>query len=398
MDDRIFVLQVINSFGIEGPGGGAGRFGIELARALNPSRFRVTVCAMWDFGMPFEKQRMCALQAEGIETFVAAPWDKAKPYQSFWETFRSMREHLAGEHPQLIHSHSEFGDVAVLLLKRMGPSPSILVRTVHSPYQYEWKGSPLRRLVFTNLLFPLFFDVEVGVAPRTAETLNRRRLTRWTKKSSLYIPNAVNLERFTIRPSNTAKMRESLGIPNNSYVVGTLGRLVEQKGQRFLIEAAGAVLEQLPNVYFLIVGDGDLVDCLKQLAINLNVETRILFLGARSDIESLLGCMDLFVSSSLWEGLPTVIMESMATGVPVVATDIPGNNVLIKNVTNGWLVPPADSAGLARVIIEALQNPGTRSQFAERAREDVKLYSLKNVVAEYEKVYSVGLDRLGRGG
>jgi glycosyltransferase involved in cell wall biosynthesis len=115
--------------------------------------------------------------------------------------------------------------------------------------------------------------------------------------------------------------------------------------------------------------------------------------GARRDIEQILPCLDLFVSSSLWEGFPTVIMESMAAGIPIVATDIPGSRDLIRDRQNGWTAPPADAQALARAIRAALEDEPSRREFSERNRQQAGQFAIEAVSTEYEKVYATLSER-----
>jgi glycosyltransferase involved in cell wall biosynthesis len=187
---------------------------------------------------------------------------------------------------------------------------------------------------------------------------------------------------------NVIEKRRSLGIPANAFVVGTIGRLVELKGYSQLIDAASLVIKQDSEVFFLIIGDGELSEQLKFQADQKGVSSNIFFTGGRQDIEELFVCMDLFVSSSYWEALPTVILESMAAGVPIVATDIPGTRELIRDKQNGWLVPPRDAFALAQTILVALNDAKSRRLFADNARLDVKQFSIRVIAAEYETLYS----------
>ena len=123
------------------------------------------------------------------------------------------------------------------------------------------------------------------------------------KRRARCIYNAIQLDRFTNPRSDREAVRFSLGIPANATVVGTVGRLAEQKGYSYLIEAAAWVLQRSPETFFLVIGDGPLAKELRQQAIQLGVSNRLLFTGGRTDVEDLLASMDLFVSSSLWEGL-----------------------------------------------------------------------------------------------
>lgn len=391
MPERIRVVEIINGFGIEGIGGGAERFAIALSQNLDPRRFEVIICGLWNRGTIFEQERLQQLNASGIEAFAAADWDENKPFRSFWRAFKGMQAILSHKPVQILHSHSQFGDVVALLFK-LSKSPVIL-RTVHHGYHLEWSKRPLRRLLFTNLLFPLFFTIEIGVSRSIVENLNRRWLARLLGRQAIWVRNAIDLNRFTNVKVDPIEKRISLGLPPDALVVGSVGRLVEGKGYDVLIEGAALVLNKLPQAYFLLIGDGELANSLKELAQHLKIAGHVVFTGPRSDIEELLGCMDLFVLASLWEGLPTVILESMASGVPVVATDIPGNREIIQDQVNGWLVPPNNPEALADTIINALQEPSVRRKCAYHALGTVKAFSINAVASEHEALYLAALEQ-----
>lgn len=390
MGRRVRVIQLIYGFGVEG--GGAGRFGIELSRALK-NEFEMEVWALWKIGTSVEDEHQRELARVGIETFTAAAWNAKNPYSSFWQAFQRMRAALTTKPAGIIHCHSQFADVAALLLKKGLAQPPVIMRTVHNGYRHEWRNRPLRRLVLSNLLYPLMFEVEIGVAPCIVSHLNRRWMARRIGKTALYVPNAINLTRFANTKADPREVKRSLGIPRDAFMVGTIGRLADEKNYACLLQAVAVVLQQLPEVYFAIIGEGKLADALRRLAVRLNIAPHVIFTGPRSDVERLYAAMDLFVSSSLWEGIPTTILESMAAGTPVVATDIPGTRELVRHLTNGWLTPPADSTALARTIVEALDSPTRRADFARAARATVQAYSIERIAAEYRAIYSAAIQR-----
>jgi len=170
--------------------------------------------------------------------------------------------------------------------------------------------------------------------------------------------------------------------------VGSIGRLAEEKGYPFLLDAFARVLDSHPEVCLLLVGDGPLGPELRSHAETLGIASHVVFAGSQTDIEAIFAGLDLFVSSSLWEGLSTVLLESMAAGTPVVATDIAGTREIIRRGQNGWLVPPADAAALAQAIREALENEAARARFAGRAREDARAFSIGAIAAGHEKIYA----------
>lgn len=386
MSDPVRVVEIIYSFGVAGGGGGAGRFGIELGRKLDPHQFEAVVCGLWNQGTSYEQACLRQLHAAGIEAFTAADWDASRPFHSFWRALQKMRSVLSRRPPQILHSHSEFGDVAALLLKVSLKLP-IIVRTVHNGYRFEWRKRPLRRLLLTNLLYPPAFSAEIGVNHNIVDNLNRRWVARLLGRQAIYIPNAIDLDRFTDVKVDCVEQRRALHLPSDAFIVGTVGRLAEGKGYDLLLAAATIVLRKLPQTYFLLIGDGELADPLRELAHQLGIADRVIFAGPRLDVEKLLACLDLFVSSSLWEGLSTAILESMASRVPVVATDIPGNREIIRDQVEGWLVPPNNYEALADAIVNVLQSPSLQNQYINRALDVVKKFSISTVVAEHEVLY-----------
>ncbi len=163
--------------------------------------------------------------------------------------------------------------------------------------------------------------------------------------------------------------------------------MTRQKGYSYLIQAVPRLLSEAPDSRFVLIGDGDLLDELRQQSLKLGLQDKIEFLGKCEDVLPLLKKMDLFVLPSLWEGFPTVVLESMACGVPVIATDIPGTRELIQSGVTGWLVPPGDPQALAEAILEALKKPLLRQEIADHAWEMAKNFSMDVIARQYEDLY-----------
>jgi len=277
------------------------------------------------------------------------------------------------------------------------------MRTVHNGHRYEWRKRPLRRLLLTHLLYPVQFAVELGVSPDIVAHLNQRWVAKLLKRPAICVPNAVDLSRFANVQVDPEEKKRTLGLPGSALVVGTVGRLTEGKGVETLLETAAIVIQELrrrspsptllPPLYWLLIGDGDLAGVLKERALQLGIADRVLFIGPRTDIEEIYPCLDLFVCPSLWEGLSTAILESMASGVPVVATDIPGNRQIIQDQVNGWLVPAADPESLAKAVVRAIDQPALRNEYAHRSLGLVSRYGFDAVVSEHEAIYLAALGR-----
>jgi len=261
------------------------------------------------------------------------------------------------------------------------------LRTVHYGYRYEWNRKPVRRVLLTNFSYPIFYDLEIGINQANTNRLNGRWVTKLLGRRAIKVYNAISVDRFQDIQVDISAKKNSIGIPPEAMVVGSVGRLADQKGYCYLIDAAPLVLREYPNLYFLLIGDGPLAEEHKRQAQTLGIASQVIFTGSRSDVEELLRCMDVFVSSSLWEGLPTVVLEAMIGQVPVIATDIPGTNELIQHKLNGWLVPPADPVSLADAIKLFIQNPTLGKSFAPKAVETVQSFTIDSIAKSYEDIY-----------
>lgn len=388
MGERIRVVQLVYTFHIESGGGGITRAAIGLAQHLDPKVFEVSVIALGHTGNLAEDQWLFKVNAQGIRASAAVNWDERQPFRSFAKAYKSLSTQFRLQPIDIIHSHSEFSDIMGVLLKIQKRAP-VVIRTTHYGHPNEWRNKPLRRALFTNLLYPILFNLEAGVNPYIRDRLNRRFVARLLHRKAILVNEAVGLERFQETKVNVPDKKSSLGITPNAKLVGCVGRLVEQKGHTYLLSAAKKVLAAQPGLYFLIIGDGPLDAELKNYARKLGIEKQIVFTGPRTDIEELLPCMDLFALASLWEGMPISVLESMASGVPVVTTEVPGSRDLIRHGENGWLVPPADAGALSQAILALIAEPAKREYLAQNALQTVQEYSVRSMANQYANLYRI---------
>lgn len=187
-------------------------------------------------------------------------------------------------------------------------------------------------------------------------------------------PNADYFKHFNIEP--------------NSSVVVLVGNLRPVKGIDVFIKSAKYILEELPKVYFLIIGDGDEKLKLSNLASDLNIQDRIIFAGKRDDIPSILTICDIGVSSSHSEGLSNSIIEYMTSGLPVTCTDVGGNNELVEDHKNGYLVPPNEPIQMARALLKLLKNTKLAKTMGKESKKRSKeKFSLRTFIQQMQKYY-----------
>ena len=185
-----------------------------------------------------------------------------------------------------------------------------------------------------------------------------------------------------------AKIKSDLGLSVNSFVVSSVARFVEQKGQTYFIKAIPQVLKELnrDDVYFLIVGYGKMEADLRILVDELGLNSRVIITPTR-DIKEILAVSDVFVVSSLWEGQPIAMLEAMEALVPVVATSVGGIPEIIVDGQNGLLALPNDPGSLAQKMIEGLKNPELLKKISNEAKLVVQNYSLAVYIKKLEKFF-----------
>jgi glycosyltransferase involved in cell wall biosynthesis len=201
------------------------------------------------------------------------------------------------------------------------------------------------------------------------------------------IRSGIELERFGHPHVDKQTMRKQLGIPSDAIVVGTVTRLSPQKAPLDFIHAATILAQKLEKVYFVMVGDGPLHDKVVKKARANNIEKKLILTGLRRDIPELMNCFDIFVLSSLWEGLPRVIPQAMASGLPVIATAIDGSAEIIKSEHNGLLVPPGKPDCIADAVMKVVNDSVLRVNLTNEALQTVHEYSAQKMVECIETLY-----------
>jgi len=201
------------------------------------------------------------------------------------------------------------------------------------------------------------------------------------------VHNGVDLVPFERRP-DPAEARVRMGLPAGAPVAGVVGRLEARKGHRFFLEAMRRVVDRLPEAMGLIVGEGKEKETLLAQRDALGLHDAVRIVGYWPDLAEALAALDVFVLPSLMEGHPLAILEAMAAGKPVVATDVGGNAEAVEPDATGLLVPPADPEALAGAIVSLLDEPERASQLGAAGRRSLdRRFSLGAAVRANEEVY-----------
>lgn len=185
------------------------------------------------------------------------------------------------------------------------------------------------------------------------------------------IPNGVDIDRYG-HPVDRAAMRARLGVPADARLVTIVGKLMEQKGHRVLLDALPTVAERHADLHVVLAGEGPLRDEIVGRAAAAGLGGRVHLVGNRSDVADLLAASDLFVLPSLWEGLPMALLEAMASRLPVVASAVSGSREVVISDESGLLVRPGDPSALAGAMLELLGNADRAARLGLGARARVE--------------------------
>ncbi len=210
------------------------------------------------------------------------------------------------------------------------------------------------------------------------------------------VESGIMEERAPVR----AAMRKELGIPEGIIAIGNVARLVPFKGHQCLLDAAAVVLQERTDLVFPIVGDGELLEALQGQARSLGIEPHVRFLGFRDDLDRLYTAFDIYCHSSLEraaEAFPLAILRALASGLPVVCTNVGGIAMMVEDGLSGYLCPPDDPASLGKALLRVVKGPDLRASMGEASRDlFTRRFHAEAMAEKVEKVYEVALVNGGR--
>jgi glycosyltransferase involved in cell wall biosynthesis len=365
----VSVLHVCDKFGVKGSSiHGVSRLFSWWFPRYDPSRFEVSLC-----GLKSPEPGSRSLEAQGIPVHHLGR-GRFDP-RILTDLVRLARERRS----RILHVHgyaaADFGRLAA---RRVGAA---LVLHEH----FADPRMPSYQAVADRALAPLT-DRAIAVSESTREFLVRKRHVPAHRVRLIW--NGAPLEEFAPVPAAAAAAtRRDLGLPESAVVIGSIGRLNEQKGHRYLLDAAAVALPAVPAARVLIVGDGDLSGPLQEQARALGIAERVVFAGHRGDIPAVLGAVDVFCISSTYEGTPLTLFEAMAAGKAIVSTAVDGCREVIEDGVTGILVPPRDAATLALRLRELLTDKGRRETLARNALRASARYDIRRCVDAMQALY-----------
>jgi glycosyltransferase involved in cell wall biosynthesis len=365
---------VLDARVVTGSGGGPDKTILNSPRFLTPLGYRM-LCAYLhppgDPGYEVIRRKAERYAAPLVSIPDRGPWD--------WRVVRALVALCRRERVAVWHGHDYKTNALGLLLKRFWPMR--LVTTVHG-----WVTHTTRT--------PLYYKVDQLCLPRyervvcVSDDLFEACLACGVPARNLVLlENAIDAAEYT-RRQGTGPAKAALGFPPQGFLIGAVGRLSDEKGFDVLIRSVAALLRRGLDVRLVIVGEGGERARLEKLSNDLGLGDRVSLPGWQADVRGYFEAMDAFALSSHREGLPNVLLEAMALGVPVVATRVNGVPRLVQDGRNGFLVEPADVDGLTTALVGLVKNDGLRDLFRTAGRRTVEgRYGFPARVEKLARVY-----------
>ncbi len=309
--------------------------------------------------------------------------------------FASIYRLLCEFKPAIVHTHmakaGTHGRLAAALYNRtVGRShPARIIHTYHG-HVLEGYFNPRTAQVFVSAerAMARVSDAIVAIAPRIRDELvDQYRIGRADQYH--VVPLGFDLREFAaIDDQARARARAAFAIPERSPVVTTVGRLTAIKQHELFLDAAALVAKHHPDAVFLIAGDGELRAALERRAADRGIASHVRFLGWRRDLATIYAATDVFLLTSRNEGTPVALIESLASGVPGVSTNVGGVPDVIVDSGIGLLAPFGDAAALAGCVHQLLADPARRRAMGARGRAHVlERYTLDRLVADIDALY-----------
>ncbi|MBI5469514.1 MAG: glycosyltransferase [Deltaproteobacteria bacterium] len=349
--------------------GGLEHVVVSLIKGLDRSRYASSVCCFDTLGS----------LAGSLNGSTKVHLLKRKQGIDYAYPFR-LAAFLKREKIQILHLHNSTAYFYGVIAGKLAGTP-VVIYTEHAR-----DVRPNMKVRVADRVLSVFTDRVVAVAGFIKKNLVEQEWFDPLKITIAY--NGVDGSRFSAA-NDTAGIKKELGLGERSKVVGIVARLDPIKNHRSLIEAMDKVVKEFPDSVLLIIGDGPLRGELTELVSRLGLEKNIRLLGTRGDVERLLSIFDVFVLSSLSEGLPLTLLEAMASGRPIIATGVGGIPEVIENGVDGIIVPPGNTESLAKAITGLLNDRDRALKMGVMAKRKFDLrFSLDGMIRRYEEIYA----------
>ncbi len=341
---------------------------LEICRRIDRQKYQPFVCSFFENGRLEPEFKNLDIPVYTVQKSDGLDWSLS---------FRLVKLFKELE-VDIVHTHNPsvwlYGGIAA----KLAGVP--LIHTAHTPSDYR-----VERWGKIEKVLSWFTDRVTSVSISVGEFMIQKEGI--AREKVLVIQNGVKLEDYEVQVNRDEKRRE-LGLFENDFAFINVARFFPNKDHSTLLKAFAKVVKEIPEAKLLLCGEGPLKEDLLRETEALKISGCVKFLGNRRDIPQIHRAIDAFVLSSIKEGLPIVLLEAMASGVPIITTDVDGNPEAVAHNETGLVVPARNPEALAKAMVEMRRDPARARAMGEKGKARVKeLFTFEKMVNAYYKLY-----------
>ena len=314
--------------------------------------------------------------------FERSPFNKKN-----WQAYKQLIKIMKDENIDLVHCHTPMGAVLARLAAKKCGIKDVLY-TAHGFHFF--KGASIKNWL---IYYPVerflsgYTDTQVCINMEDFYNAKKFKARNVEYIAGVGIDTKGIKEKSNITSGEKEELRKELKLADTDRVLITAGEMIERKNQKFLLEVVKKIKEKESSVKLIVCGHGRLENSLKLKTKELSIEDSVIFTGYRTDIYRILGLSEVFLFSSLQEGLPVAVMEAMAVGLPVVCSKVRGNADLVDNEKGGYVLEQFDVNIWSDLIYSLLMDKNRLKSFGEYNIDRIKEYDKSNVEKEMRRIY-----------
>jgi glycosyltransferase involved in cell wall biosynthesis len=360
--------------------GGAQENTLFTVSHLDPARFRPILITGEPGLLDADARKLPGVEFHQIPSLVRElhPWSDLRALLALAWLLRRLK-------PSIVHTHSSKAGIVGRLAARLAGVP-VIIHSIHGFGFTRYQSPPVQRALIAleclaARITTRFFAVSEA---------NRRlgvALGLFAEDRCSVVRSGVDLAAIRNTGVDTTAKKRELGLEPGRPVVGMVAPMKPQKAPLDFVRVAARVAAKQPDAQFLFVGDGELRDAMEAEIARLDLAKSFRLAGWRRDVPALMRCLDVFVLTSLWEGLPRVYLEALASGVPVVGTRVDGVPEVVRDGVNGYLLAPEDVQGLAERVLALLANPTLAADMGKRGESLPPEFDIHDMVRRQEEEY-----------
>ncbi len=360
--------------------GGAQQNTLFTVSHLDPARFRPVLITGEPGPLDEEARNLAGVEFHQVPSLVRAirPLSDLRALLALARLLRRLK-------PAIVHTHSSKAGILGRLAARLAGVP-VIIHSIHGFGFTRYQPAPVRRLLIaleclaarvTSRFFAVSeanrqLGVELGLFPEGRCAVIRSGV------------DVASIRRLEV---DTAAKKRELGLEPGRPTVGMVAPMKAQKAPLDFVRVAAKVAAKRPDTQFLFVGDGELRGAMEAEIARLDLAKSFRLAGWRRDVPAVMRCLDVFVLTSLWEGLPRVYLEALAGGVPVVGTRVDGAAEVVQDGVNGYLLAPGDVQGMADRVIALLANPTMAADMGRKGASLPPEFDIHDMVRRQEQEY-----------